>query len=82
MSKLYLKGGTDARRTPLTARAHRNMHMQFLFNWKGGNVPSGGVEAAMFHRGDHVEFIMAPMGTADSTVLTFFPDGTYRVGRG
>ena len=77
MSKLYLQGGSDARRTALTARGHKNIFMDFLFNWGGGNVATGGVSCAMFHRGDTVVFEYHVKGTNSIRQVTFHKDGTY-----
>lgn len=72
-----MAGSSDARRTPVTSRGHKWISMSFLFNWAGGNVAVGGVECAMFHKGDKVVFEMKVKGASEIYHVEFFPDGTF-----
>jgi hypothetical protein len=68
MSKLYIKGITDRRKTPLTAMVRRLCNLRVLYNWCGGNSEHGDVfRCTVQHESDHIVNRMILEGSYDIT---------------
>lgn len=58
MSKLYIKASTDAINKQRTARGHKEADTNILYNFGGGQQPTGNVSVSVAHNGEKVQVTM------------------------